>query len=156
MASPRSNFPKLNMLGRRIWLRLISIVYFIAFTLRNTSPLNSACVPGHKEGSWNKSRWEKIKGWMRISLSRCTGVQRQCCSGVTDRFTGKVITEKVEGKFRFQGRTTADSYSHRSSHTANNTQHGDWNTLKQFCAFYLCEMCFRNGQTKHSCTSTHL
>lgn len=72
---------------------------------------------------------------MRISLSRCIGVQRQCCSGVTDRFIGKVITKKVEGKFRFQGLTTADNFCNKNSHTANNMQHDDWNVMKKFLAF---------------------
>lgn len=41
------------------------------------------------------------------------------------RFIGKVITEKVEGKFRFQGQTTADNYCNRSSQAVCNMQHDD-------------------------------
>lgn len=37
-----------------------------------------------------------------------------------DRFIEKVVTEKVEGKFRIQGQTTVDNYCNRHPQTVSN------------------------------------
>lgn len=97
---------------------------------------------------------------MRISPNRCIGVQRQCCWEVMDRFIGKVIIQKVEEKFRFQGQTIAASYCNRSWCPA----HKEYATPRPQsddtipCALSLHEMRFRNGQIKqnHPCTGTLL
>lgn len=64
-----------------------------------------------------------------------------------DRFIDKVITEKVEGKFKIQGQTTADNYCNRHLHTVRNIL---TETIAETipCTLSLHDMCSINGHIK--------
>lgn len=60
-----------------------------------------------------------------------------------DRFIDEVITEKVEGRFKIQGQTTADNYCNRHLHTVRNIL-----TETIPCILSLHDMCSINGHIK--------